>query len=798
MGFSWRGRSEARPVEPVDSAEATGYEVGGADADLHMKRLKDQHRFDPFMDISKLDAIDNVIESGDIEKEAVVEEQLIGEDSPYAEVRASVSPGDDPDLPVDTIRAWTIGFITCTVVAAMNILLNNHYLGVSISTPVVQLIAYPMGMGWANYVPAKSFTVFGKEFHLNPGPFNKKEHTIITVMTAAGAGFSYAFDILLAQQVYYKQFWGWGFQLLLVFSTQAMGFGIAGMLRRFLVWPAAMVWPGLALVFCTVMDSLHNHAPSDPSKTNGWKIGRYYFFMLVSGITFCYEWIPNVMANFLVYLGTFPTWIAPNNVAVNQAFGGVTGIGILPISLDWSGVASWFGNPILTPGFALLNMLAGGIFFLFVTVLIYFAGPSYNQYLPMVENANFDRYANNYNTSRILNADTTINEAAYKAYSPLILPAAFGLSYAMGFATLASNVSHVIWFYGRDVVRRVKDSKYEEPDVHLKLMRKYPEVPEWWYSIVFLVMFAFGMLASQLWTTHLTWWAYIICIGVGAFFVLPVGIIQAVTNQQTGLNIITEMIVGYMLPGKPIAMMMFKSWGYMLSYNSLTYVQDMKIGHYMKIPPRSLFRAQLFAVLWLSVVQTATFNWMFAYLPGICTKAQPQGFTCAGAKTFYNASVIWGVIGPARMFGAGSMYSWANWFFLIGFACPIIQYYIARKYPRSILRYVFFPALFGVSGMIPPATIFNLLCYLTIGIIFNVIIKRKFPGWWERYTYSLAGALDVGNALCLILYALALGLSGSSFPEWWGTTGFAETLEAQAMAVSKTLKDGEVLVKTWN
>lgn len=61
--------------------------------------------------------------------------------------------------------------------------------------------------------------------------------------------------------------------------------------------------------------------------------------MLVSGVTFCYEWIPNVMANFLVYLGTFPTWIAPNNVAVNQAFGGVTGIGILPISLDWSGVA---------------------------------------------------------------------------------------------------------------------------------------------------------------------------------------------------------------------------------------------------------------------------------------------------------------------------------------------------------------------------------------------------------------------------------------------------------------------------
>lgn len=56
-----------------------------------------------------------------------------------------------------------------------------------------------------------------------------------------------------------------------------------------------------------------------------------------------------------------------------------------------------------------------------------------------------------------------------------------------------------------------------------------------------------------------------------------------------------------------------------------------------------MYRAQLFAVLWLSVVQTATFNWMFGNLPGICTADQAQGFTCNGAKTFYNASVIWGM-----------------------------------------------------------------------------------------------------------------------------------------------------------
>lgn len=59
-------------------------------------------------------------------------------------------------------------------------------------------------------------------------------------------------------------------------------------------------------------------------------------------------------------------------------------------------------------------------------------------------------------------------------------------------------------------------------------------------------------------------------------------------------------------------------------------------------PPMHDSRLRRILLTQNSVVQTATFNWMFSYLPEICTKAQPQGFTCAGAKTFYNASVIWG------------------------------------------------------------------------------------------------------------------------------------------------------------
>ena len=75
-------------------------------------------------------------------------------------------------------------------------------------------------------------------------------------------------------------------------------------------------------------------------------------------------------------------------------------------------------------------------------------------------------------------------------------------------------------------------------------------------------MFALGLVTCLVWDTHLTWWAFIIALLISLFFYLPIGIIQATTNVQIGLNVITEFIIGYMQPGRPLAMMMFKMYGY--------------------------------------------------------------------------------------------------------------------------------------------------------------------------------------------------------------------------------------------
>jgi hypothetical protein len=57
--------------------------------------------------------------------------------------------------------------------------------------------------------------------------------------------------------------------------------------------------------------------------------------------------------------------------------------------------------------------------------------------------------------------------------------------------------------------------------------------------------------------TNLTWWAFLLAVVISFGFSLPVGIIQAVTANQIGLNVLTEFVYGYIQPGRPLALMMY-------------------------------------------------------------------------------------------------------------------------------------------------------------------------------------------------------------------------------------------------
>jgi hypothetical protein len=57
---------------------------------------------------------------------------------------------------------------------------------------------------------------------------------------------------------------------------------------------------------------------------------------------------------------------------------------------------------------------------------------------------------------------------------------------------------------------------------------------------------------------------------------------------------------------------------------------------------------------------------MLGHIDELCNPKNKQRFTCNGAKVMYNASLIWGTIGPQRMFQSGQVYNGLVYFFLIG------------------------------------------------------------------------------------------------------------------------------------
>ena len=66
----------------------------------------------------------------------------------------------------------------------------------------------------------------------------------------------------------------------------------------------------------------------------------------------------------------------------------------------------------------------------------------------------------------------------------------------------------------------------------------------------------------------------------------------------------------------------FKTFGYITNNQAVTFVQDMKLGHYMKIDPRTLFWAQFVATIWGSLVQIAVLEWAYGAIDNLCAADQ--------------------------------------------------------------------------------------------------------------------------------------------------------------------------------
>ncbi|KAG8772331.1 hypothetical protein FRC15_002803, partial [Serendipita sp. 397] len=264
----------------------------------------------------------------------------------------------------------------------------------------------------------------------------------------------------------------------------------------------------------------------------------------------------------------------------------------------------------------------------------------YMSYMPMGDTNTYDRFGKVYNISRILTPQVTLNLTAYEEYSDLYLSPPYISSYLLTFSLSTCIITHTILYHGRTLWNSFRHVDPEEEDIHAKLMKAYPEVPGWWYWTVIIGFFLIAAAAVQAWPTKVPVYALILSVVLPAIYMLPGGLIFAVTGQPLSLNVLAQIIPGMLLPGNPIANMVFKCYSIETLYSAQQFSQDLKLGHYIKVPPRTTFFVQLIASCLSIVTQVGVKEWLFSVVPDMCSSTQKDNLTCPRHRVYFNASAI--------------------------------------------------------------------------------------------------------------------------------------------------------------
>ncbi|KAJ6576026.1 OPT-domain-containing protein [Mycena vulgaris] len=633
------------------------------------------------------EATQNAAEFRHLYEELKVEAALIVINSPYAEVRALVDNHDDPRVSGATFRTLIIGTMFVGIGAFINQLFSIRYPTVAVSPTLAQVLAFPAAK-LMELLPATKFTTFGYTWSLNPGKFNLKEHVLITPQ-------------------YFNQTWasGFGYQIMVTLSTNLIGYGLAGLTRHFLVYPAHAIWPrNLALI--SFIRAFHT---DKQTVVNGWRLSKMRWFLYCFGI---------------------------HLAAIT---GSLNGLGFNPIpTFDWNQISQAV-DPLINP-------------FSYI----------------------FENTGELWEPSKFVDSNGLLDQTLYENYSPRYLSAAHILIYGVFFAVSTATVTHTILFHRREIAHGFKSilsrKKPEEVhrDVHLIHI----------IHSILLIAVAIGAAAVRLDPAETLPTTALCGVVLAIVFVIPVGIILASTNVQIPLNVLSELLGGLWFPGNAIAASYFKVYG-LTSIRTLAFAQDLKLAYYMHIPPSQTFWAQIYATIVSSFISAGILNYQMTKIPGVCTPEQVNRFSCPAVRHLFIRSVLWGTLGPKRMFGPGGIYNNLLYCFLIGAVLPIPFFLLRKRF--KVFEYIHLPVLLTGGTSWAPYNLANIWPAVLIAYVFNVYIKKRYIAWWSKYNYITSAAFTTAIAASAVIIFIAVELPAVEIA-WSGNTRPFEGCDAAGCA----------------
>lgn len=680
-----------------------------------------------------------------------------------------ISTQDDPTMPVWTFRTLFLGVGLSVFSAVLATIYTFKPQNASVSQLFCLIIAYVLGEGMASLIPTR-----GLFKYLNPGPFNIKEHTAIVIMASTASSVAIAMEIIAAIDLFYNTKLNAAVAIFQIFASQMLGYGMAGILRTLLVYPTYAFYPSYISVV-TLLQSLHFGGTLNHKR-------RKYFWIVFAAIFF-WEWIPQYPFPLLTAISIICLADNGRHTFVRNLFGAGSsneGIGLFSFSTSWTLITQ--GNPLVWPLQTQVNSYIGMAIGYLVLTLAYYKNSFNARDLVFMSTSLFDSTGATYNQSAILTPENTLDPSKLAEVGLPRYTATYVVSQMCYNFSLGAALVHVGLWNWRELKAAFAGFKFlkgdqEIDDAHYKEMKKYPEVPQWWYLALFVASLAVGIGCSYATPEPLMpWWSVILFTAISALIAICLGFITATTGFQISIKYAIQVLAAFIHPGKPITVMYVNLYGNSTAFQTLAMLQDLKLGQYTKLPPRATFAAQM-----LGSIVGSIFN--YTMMITIVNNNREVLLDPVGTRVWsgwivqqYNsASVAMGALGK-ELFTIDKPYWLVPFAIFLGLLFPI-PFFLIHKFSRRgswisrTAAYINTPIIALYVGYLPYSVNGQWWSCVVIGFAAQWWARTRRPGWFKKYNYLTSAALDGGSQV--ILFILSFAVFGASnhavdFPNWWG------------------------------
>ncbi|CAK5277553.1 unnamed protein product [Mycena citricolor] len=683
-----------------------------------------------------------------------------------------LSTRDDADLPCITFRSIFLGVGLSAFSSVLATIYTFKPQNATVSQLFCLIIAYLLGTAMHGFLPSRGWFRF-----LNPGPFNIKEHTTIVIMSGTAANVAVGMEIIAALNLFYDLKLNGAVAVFQLFASQMLGYGIAGILRNFLVYPTYAFYPAY-ISTVNLLQSLHWGGALNHKKRR--------FFWIVFACIFCWEWIPQYPFPLLTAISIICLADNGRHDFVRNLFGAGSsneGIGFLSVSTSWTLITQ--GNPLTWPYQTQINSYIGMVLGYILLTTAYYSNIFGGRDLPFMSTSLFAADGSSYNQSVVITADYKLNATALDAIGLPRYSTTYAISQLCYNLSLGCAITTIFLWHWKELkaafgsMQFLQNSPDNIDDPHYQEMRKYPEVPQWVYMALFLASLGVGIgcsYAGPHGTVLMPGWSILLFTVISIFIATVLGFITATTGFQISVKYAIQVIAAFIHAGQPIPVMYANLYGNSTSTQTLLLLQDLKLGQYTKVPPRVTFGAQMAgsligAIFNYTMMITIVNNNRAVLKDPIGTRLWSGWIV----QQYNSASIAMGALAK-ELFTHGKPYWLVPFAIFIGFFIPIpfwlVWKFAGDKSPIGKAAKYLNPTIITLYiGYLPYSVNGQWTSCMIIGTWSQWYMRTRRPKWFAKYNYILSAALDGGSQVIIFILSFAVfGASGTAvaFPNWWG------------------------------